>query len=178
MDIGQKLKRRRKILGLTQEEVAMRAELTKGFISQVERGKTSPSVDSLGDILEALGMDFGEFFKEEENAPIIYTPEDFYRYRDEERNSVLEFVVSDAQGKRMEPCIFTLSKGGETKVEPEFEGEDFCYILEGSVVLFFGKKAYDLNKGSCFYTDGSKSRQIKAGKDGAKFLWITTPPNF
>ena len=47
MDIGEKIKNLRTILGLTQEELAERAELTKGFISQLERGLTSPSIISL-----------------------------------------------------------------------------------------------------------------------------------
>lgn len=47
MDIGEKIKNLRIILGLTQEELAERAELTKGFISQVERNLTSPSIASL-----------------------------------------------------------------------------------------------------------------------------------
>ena len=50
MDIGEKIKNLRTILGLTQEELAERAELTKGFISQLERGLTSPSISSLEDV--------------------------------------------------------------------------------------------------------------------------------
>ena len=55
IDIGGKIKRRRIKLGLTQEELAARTELSKGFISQLERNLTSPSIATLGDILEALG---------------------------------------------------------------------------------------------------------------------------
>ena len=55
MEIGSKIKRMRLRLGLTQEELADRTELTKGFISQLERDITSPSIATLMDILEALG---------------------------------------------------------------------------------------------------------------------------
>ena len=51
MEIGQKIKRLRVLKGLTQEELADRAELSKGFISQVERDLTSPSIATLVDIL-------------------------------------------------------------------------------------------------------------------------------
>ena len=54
LEIGEKIKRRRVSLGLTQEELAARVELSKGFISQVERDLTSPSIATLTDILEAL----------------------------------------------------------------------------------------------------------------------------
>ena len=54
MDIGKKIKELRILKGLTQEELADRAELTKGFISQVERNHTSPSIATLVDILQCL----------------------------------------------------------------------------------------------------------------------------
>ena len=64
MDIGSKIRDLRKTQGLTQEELADRAELTKGFISQIERNMTSPSIATLEDILQCLGTSIGEFFKE------------------------------------------------------------------------------------------------------------------
>ena len=62
IDIGGKIKRRRIRLGLTQEELAARTELSKGFISQLERNLTSPSIATLADILEALGTSLADFF--------------------------------------------------------------------------------------------------------------------
>ena len=62
MEIGSKIKRLRVRLGLTQEELAARTELTKGFISQLERDITSPSIATLMDILESLGTNVSEFF--------------------------------------------------------------------------------------------------------------------
>ena len=55
MDIGLKLKELRTALRLTQEELADRAELSKGFISQLEHNLTSPSIATLTDILQCLG---------------------------------------------------------------------------------------------------------------------------
>ena len=62
MNIGNKLRELRMEKGLTQEELADRAELSKGFISQVERDLTSPSIATLMDILQCLGTTIGEFF--------------------------------------------------------------------------------------------------------------------
>lgn len=63
MDLGAKLKELRTRKGLTQEELADRAELSKGFISQVERNLTSPSIATLTDILQCLGTTIGDFFR-------------------------------------------------------------------------------------------------------------------
>lgn len=62
MDIGNRLKELRVLKGLTQEELADRSELSKGFISQLERNLTSPSIATLMDILQCLGTTIGEFF--------------------------------------------------------------------------------------------------------------------
>lgn len=62
MDIGFKIKELRMERGLTQEELADRAELSKGFISQVENNLTSPPIATLTDILQCLGTDLKDFF--------------------------------------------------------------------------------------------------------------------
>ena len=64
MEIGEKIKELRIERGLTQEELADRAELSKGFISQVERDLTSPSIATLEDIVISLGTDLTSFFSE------------------------------------------------------------------------------------------------------------------
>ena len=90
MEIGEKIKNLRTILGLTQEELAERAELTKGFISQLERGLTSPSVSSLEDVLEALGTNISDFFKEEKNERVVFSKKDAFETIFENGKSKLE----------------------------------------------------------------------------------------
>lgn len=63
MDIGHRMKELRIQYGLTQQELADRAELTKGFISQLERNQNSPSVGTLLDIIQCLGMTPAEFLR-------------------------------------------------------------------------------------------------------------------
>lgn len=78
MTIGNKIKNLRNLCQLTQEELADRCELTKGYISQLENDLTSPSISTLTDILAALGTNLHEFFKEEEEPQIVFTKEDYF----------------------------------------------------------------------------------------------------
>ena len=71
MEIGVKIKQLRLQRGLTQEELAARTELTKGFISQLERDLTSPSIATLMDILAALGTDVAGFFRESQDEQVV-----------------------------------------------------------------------------------------------------------
>ncbi len=81
MDIGAKLKELRVLKGLTQEELADRAELSKGFISQVERDLTSPSIATLMDILQCLGTSIGEFFNDGSDEQIVFGKQTTLRKR-------------------------------------------------------------------------------------------------
>ena len=78
MDIGKKLKELRLQKELTLEDLASRSELTKGFLSQVERNLTTPSIATLEDILEALGSNLSDFFHEEEEHQIVFGQQDFF----------------------------------------------------------------------------------------------------
>ena len=78
MEIGVKIKQLRLQRGLTQEELAARTELTKGFISQLERDLTSPSIATLMDILAALGTDVAGFFRESQDEQVVYSSDDMF----------------------------------------------------------------------------------------------------
>jgi len=76
MKIGERIKNLRQLSNLTQEELAERANLTKGFISQIERDLTSISLDSLVQILDALDESIPEFFSGAAEEKIVYRQKD------------------------------------------------------------------------------------------------------
>lgn len=73
----QKLKELRTQNGLTLEELANRSELTKGFLSQLERDLTSPNISALENILEALGTNLADFFQSSKEEQIVFHTQDF-----------------------------------------------------------------------------------------------------
>ena len=87
MEIGSKLKELRVLKGLTQEELADRAELSKGFISQLERDLTSPSIATLMDILQCLGTTIGEFFNETPDEQVVFGKQDYFEKIDTDLNN-------------------------------------------------------------------------------------------
>jgi len=87
LKLGNKLRRLRQKRNLTQEELADRCELSKGFISQVERDLTSPSIATLADILESLGTDLKSFF-EDDDEQIVFSSEEMFLKEDSENLSM------------------------------------------------------------------------------------------
>jgi len=161
MDIGHKIKLLRVQKGLTLEELASRSELTKGFLSQMERNLTSPSIATLDDILEALGTSLGEFFKEEKEEKLVFRKKDFFV--DEQEGYTVHWIVPNTQKNEMEPIMIELPQGGETFVMDPHGGEE--------------KKK--VHKGETFYLQGKNSHYMKnEKKTKAKVLWISTPPLF
>ena len=94
--------------GLTQEELADRAELSKGFISQVERDLTSPSIATLMDILQCLGTTIGEFFNEAPEEQIVFEKNDYFIKEDPELKNEIQWIIPNAQKNTIGPAI-TLS---------------------------------------------------------------------
>ncbi len=180
MDIGNALRLLRLQRGLTQEEMADRCELSKGFISQVERNLASPSIATLTDMLECLGSSLSSFFAEQKDERIVFTPQDMFEKKDEEllRGSVT-WLIPDAQKNQMEPILVELGEGGQSYTMPPSEGEEFGYVLSGTVYLITGQEKTKIKHGCSFCIHPrSEHRLINAGKNCARIIWVSTPPSF
>lgn len=179
MEIGRKIKRLRVKNDLTQEELAGRCELTKGFISQLERDLTSPSIATLVDILDALGTNLNEFFSEDEDEQIVFTEEDFFILENDDLNHKIEWIIPNAQKNSMEPILIELNEKGSSKLDSPHEGEEFGYVLNGSIRLHIGKTSYKVKKGESFYYKCNENHYIEnIGKTKARVIWVSSPPYF
>ena len=180
MEIGSKIKELRMKNGLTQEELADRSELSKGFISQLENDVTSPSISTLEDILQCLGMTLSEFFAEVPQPPqIVFGEEDYFEKEDAELQTFTQWIIPNAQKNSLEPILVTLVPGGRTWEDDPHEGEEFGYVLAGSVVLRLGERSFRVRRGSSFCFKPSSVHFIEnPGKTEARVLWVSTPPSF
>ena len=177
MDIGNRIRELRKTQGLTQEELADRAELTKGFISQLERDMTSPSIATLEDILQCLGTTLGEFFREDKEEQIVFTQEDYFEKEDQEYGNQITWIIPNAQKNTMEPIHLVLKKDGSTYPDNPHEGEEFGYVLKGQIEIHIGRKVYHASEGESFYYIADKPHFLSS-REGAELLWVTSPPSF
>lgn len=177
MDIGGRIKHLRKKKGLTLEELAARSELSKGFLSQLERNLTSPSVATLDDVLEALGTSLSEFFKDESDERVVFHDADFYVA--EKENHTIRWIVPNAQKRAMEPIELELPANGRSFEMSPTSGEEFGYVLEGTVTLCCDDKKMTVKKGETFYLRCNSFHHLEnARKTPAKVLWVSNPPLF
>ena len=136
VEIGKKLRRLRKSKSLTLEELASRANLTKGFLSQVERDKASPSVAALKQVLDVMGEEISSFFQD------IEVPERNV-FRKEERELAEEdipgvrrmLLTPDIQYRELDP-YYVVIEPGKRLTSDDFDDEEmFCFLLKGELWL-------------------------------------------
>lgn len=177
MELGTKIKRLRLQNNLTQEELADRCELTKGYISQLENELTSPSITTLEDILNALGTTFADFFKDEKEEKVVFTEAEFIEKVADTHK--IEWLVSNAQKNEMEPIRVTVEPHTTLEEDVPHEGEEFGYVISGRVWLHIGQAAYCVKKGEVFYFTSDKPHRLEnRTNEKAVVLWVASPPTF
>lgn len=176
MEIGSHLKALRVQKGLTQEELAERTDLSKGYISQLENDLSSPSMDTFFDILEVLGCAPKDFFEDDaDEALTVYRPEDMTITQDNQHKTVVTWLNPDSNEHEMEPVILEFEPNGQYKLFQPSLSETFGYVLEGKIQVKVGKQSEVVSAGDSFYFEASAKHQVKnAGSQPAKVLIVAT----
>ncbi|MEG1662532.1 MAG: XRE family transcriptional regulator [Clostridia bacterium] len=177
MEIGIKLKALRLQCGLTQEELANRCELTKGYISQLENELTSPSIQTLLDILSALGTTISDFFTNEKEEQVVFTEDDFFKKVADDHT--ITWLVPNSQKNEMEPIRIEIQPKGVLSPDMPHEGEEFGFVMSGQIVLHIGKREYLVKRGEAFYYESAKTHFLEnRSTTAAVIIWVSSPPTF
>jgi transcriptional regulator with XRE-family HTH domain len=179
VNVGRRIRNLRLKKGLTQEELGERTDLTKGYISQIERDLSSPSIETFFSILEVLGCSPSEFFDEKkQQQKVVYSAEDGTDYIDEERGYRVHWLVPESNEKDMEPIILTLEPGGRFKEFEPSMSDTFAYILSGKVKVRIGDAVHSAKAGETVYYQASEEHQIINDSDGPSQLILVATDSY
>ncbi|WP_252503740.1 helix-turn-helix domain-containing protein [Sporosarcina sp. Marseille-Q4943] len=179
MHIGSKIKSLRLKKGLTQEELGERTDLTKGYISQLERELTSPSIETLFSLLEVLGTTPKEFFDEpKKNMKVVYSPADQTTYVNDELKYSIRWLVPRSNEHEMEPIHITFEKNGEFKQFEPSLSETFIYVLSGKVEIELGERNFMATTGDSVYYEASDHHRIANANDGPSELLLVATESY
>jgi len=132
--LGERLRARRKALGLTMQKVADDAGLTIGFISQIERGLASPSLSSLAAVSRVLDLDQSALFAQPPSPGAITTAGMRPVYGLDPANMTYERISSSFPGNVLRAVLIHEAPGHRS--EPiRHEGEELFYILQGALTV-------------------------------------------
>lgn len=138
---------------------------------------TSPSIATLADILQCLGISVAEFFAGESEEQVVFGSDDYFEKEDGELASSIEWIIPNAQKNMMEPIRVTPAAGRRTYPDNPHEGEEFGYVLKGEITIHLGKQTYAAKAGESFYYRPEKKHYISSRR-GARLIWVSTPPSF
>lgn len=178
--IGNKIRMIRKERGFTLEIMATRTGLSKGLLSQVERGISQPSLDSLWKITRALESSIVHFFEDVDQKHVHVTRQDKRRQMIFPESAGIYSLLSAGGGSKLGMLEVRLQPG-ET-VHDSFvqaDGEQCLVVSRGSARILFNDEEFTLDTGDSISSDGSKPHVIKNdGEEEAVLIWSVTPPQF
>jgi transcriptional regulator with XRE-family HTH domain len=170
--IGQKLTTLRKSLNLSVDELAERCGCSTEVISGLEAGHLAPSLAPLIKITRALGVRLGTLLDDDTSIGPVITragdAESAARLRSLETASdagTLGFfsLAATKASRHMEPFLIEVRPGEEGQhALSSHEGEEFIYVLSGSVEIEYGKELYALGPGDSIYYDSIVPHQVRA----------------
>ena len=182
--VGLNLRKLRAAKGLTLDRLAGMSELTRGYISLVERGLKAPSIAALLRMAKALDVNVAYFFDAKAAGQPRYT---IHRHQDEgaipDKNGSFGLIALAAARphKSMEPFLLTPpfkstrnSASANEKIQRAFHsGEEMLFVVSGRVALELDGEELTLEKGDCLYFSGETPHQVHSlGRQKAEVLVV------
>jgi transcriptional regulator with XRE-family HTH domain len=178
---GEKIRAIREKKKMTLREVAQRAEVTESLISQIERNRVSPAIDTLMRIAGILDVDLEYLFRDFKKTKAVNLVRHNERNRIVMQGSTYEQLsrTAGADGEHgMEAYYIEIAPGGE-KGSREYghRGTELGIILNGSGEFTFGTETYQLRQGDSISYESDIPHLLRnRGKSRLRAIWITTPP--
>ena len=184
--IGAKIKKIREFKKIGIEEGAQNSQLKRELIQRIEEGKANPSLSPLIKIARSLGVRLGTFLDDHTHmGPVIVRGGEemenaAFSTKNEKTREHLKFysLAQDKSGRHMEPFIISIEPGNISDYKlSTHEGEEFIYVLEGSVEINYGKDIYRLDAGDSIYLDSVIAHNVHAANEKpARILGVVYAP--
>ncbi len=177
--VGADLRALRRARGLTLQDIASKLGRSVGWVSQVERGLSEPSIADLRHIAALFGLPLGFFFQndaapQEERGYIVRAQS--RRVLGDRKDGLLEELLSPDLGGSFE--IFrSVFEPGSALPEPALRPtEEAGYLVAGRLDLWIGERPFHLNPGDSFRFKGETHRWANPHDEPAVVIWVIAPP--
>jgi len=178
---GGKLRAVRERKNITLKDVAALAGVSESLVSQIERNKVSPSIDTLLTLADVLGVDHEHLFsayKKNKKVSILKAGTGSTLAQDSVTLRQLSRTEELSEDHAMESFMLEIGVGGEKgDMEYGHAGKEFGLILEGQGELVYGTETYELVQGDSVSFPSDIPHILKnTGDVMLKALWVITPP--
>lgn len=180
VEIGERLKRYRLGKKLTLKEIERESGVSATHISEIERGKSSPTVGALARIARAMGSE-PSYFVETDELPStsLVRLEERRRFHFDEPPIEIESISGSVPRSNLSFMKMTWEKGAVSTGEVNrHEGEEFVLVLKGILDIFVGEDHQILKEGDSLHYHASSPHRIENIGDGPCEAWVVTVPSF
>jgi transcriptional regulator with XRE-family HTH domain len=175
-ELGERIKQLRLAQDLTLKQVGEKAKVSATHLSEIERGKTSPTVGALVRIAHALGQEPAQLV-EEDAAPAIAFVRRSERRMWSSGTLLLSSLSSPIEKHEISILEITIPAGQSAPAAvPGDTGEALAVVLEGEIEIELGEKHHLLREGDALHFRLHDPHALRTGPAGARMLWITRPP--
>lgn len=172
--IGSAVRRLRRQQNRTQEEVAKVCGFTKSMLCKIEADKTSPPIATLSRLASALGTTIAGLMEHSSGARAVFTPKrkaDDGMTATEKGYAVFPFAPDFAR-KRMQPFLFTATRGKVEEHSLSHPGEEFILVIHGEIRFRVADTEYLMRPGDTLYFDAREPHGMQPVTLTATYLDI------
>lgn len=177
-DVGARIRALRQAKGLSLDTVAGTAGLSIGFLSQIERGLSSPSLKALASLADALGLPIAGLFEAREpsgeNETIVVHADERSVLQLWRSGIVKQLLTPDGPDAALNVFLIILAPGASTGDEPySHHGEEAGLVLDGAITLTVDARSWTLAAGDSFRFESSRPHRFaNAGEAEARVVWV------
>lgn len=174
--IGERIRSIRKQAQLTVDEVAEKIGLSQSMVSQLERGKAKPSIDTLWKLGILFDVSLSYFFEGIEKQSVIVSRREEQEILEMRHKNVQYRVLAPLNNRKIEFFEITVSPdNGEELPLYRHKGEEGGIVIQGELEVIIGNKTYLLKQGDSIYFDSSHPHAFRNVGDGpAVAIWSGT----
>jgi transcriptional regulator with XRE-family HTH domain len=176
--LGERLRTIRQLRGLTLKEVAEGTGLTTSFLSRLERGQTGVTVESLIRLADVYGVPMVDFFDHQPVADSLLIPSGTsmpLNVGTTPSGATSESLIPRS-GAQLQATLYRTPPLGSRPESFVHAGEEFVFVIEGSMTYFVGAQQYEAQAGDGIWHRSTEAHRWTAGPDGAVTLHVNTPP--
>jgi transcriptional regulator with XRE-family HTH domain len=179
--LGDEIRKLRKARGLSLTDVAGVIDRSISFISQLERGRASPSIADLKGIAKVLGVPLGWFFTHDqvpaaERGKVVRSSG--RRRLGTVTSGLVEELLSPDIGGAFEMFLSIFEPGAELNSFSQRDTEEEGYVVEGSLEIWIGRRRFTVNAGDSFRIAREPFRWANVSRANAVVVWVIAPPTY
>lgn len=173
-NVGARLRNIRKAKGLTLSELSKKTDMSVGFLSNLERDISSPTLDSLWHICEALEISLIKLLETSDGDGRLVRANE--REMIVKQNNSVKYEAINFGEDKMEGLVITLEPHCEFKKPWKHTYEELGIVLSGELTLLFEGEEFTLHEGDAFYVEAKKMHNLSNRMDiPCVSYWVKQP---